>query len=44
MPGLVAAAGAAAVEGQPALHVLWKVFIFALLAIPGAFLAELRRP
>ncbi|HSQ79007.1 MAG TPA: hypothetical protein VLN41_00290 [Candidatus Bathyarchaeia archaeon] len=44
MPGLAAAAGAAAAEGHPALHVLWKVFIFALLAIPGAFLAEIRRP
>jgi hypothetical protein len=44
LPGLVAAAGTAAAEGHPALQILWKVFIFALLAIPGAFLAETRRP
>jgi uncharacterized membrane protein (GlpM family) len=42
-PGFAATAGAA-VEGAPALGVLWKTFIFALLAIPGAFVAETRRP
>ena len=36
---------AAAVDGRTlALGILWKIFIFALLAIPGAFLAETRRP
>ena len=44
MPGLGAVAGSVAVESASALHVLWKVFIFALLAIPGAFLAETHRP
>ena len=34
----------AAVSGDPALGILWKTFIFALLAIPGAFLAETRPP
>jgi hypothetical protein len=43
-PGLGATAGAAAVNGAPALGILWKTFIFALLAIPGAFLAETRPP
>ncbi len=43
-PGLAATAGAAAVNSAPALGILWKTFIFALLAIPGAFLAETRRP
>jgi hypothetical protein len=43
-PGLIAAAGAATKSGAPALGILWKTFIFALLAIPGAFLAETRRP
>jgi len=28
------------VNGAPALGILWKTFIFALLTIPGAFLAE----
>ncbi len=27
-----------------ALLILWKTFIFTLLALPGALLAELRRP
>jgi hypothetical protein len=43
-PGLAGTAGTAAAEGSPALGVLWKTFIFALLAIPGAFLAETRPP
>ncbi|MGZ5554967.1 MAG: hypothetical protein ACXW3H_04360, partial [Candidatus Aminicenantales bacterium] len=42
-PGLAATAGTAAVDGAPALGILWKTFIFALLAIPGAFLAETRQ-
>jgi hypothetical protein len=41
-PGLAAVAGAAV--GSPALAILWKTFIFTLLAIPGAFAAETRRP
>ncbi len=43
-PGLAATAGAAAASGAPVLAILWKTFIFALLAIPGAFVAETRRP
>jgi hypothetical protein len=43
-PGLAVAAGPAVLNGALALTVLWKVFIFALLAIPGALLAETRRP
>lgn len=43
-PGLAAAAGPVALNGALALGVLWKVFIFALLAIPGALLAETRLP
>lgn len=43
-PGLAAAADPIALTGPLALSVLWKVFIFALLAIPGAFVAETRRP
>lgn len=43
-PGLAAAAGPQALSGSLALSVLWKVFIFALLAIPGALLAETRPP
>jgi len=39
-----ATAGAAAAGGSPALGILWKTFIFALLGIPGAFLAETRPP
>jgi len=31
-------------SGNPALGILWKTFIFALLAIPGAFVAETRPP
>jgi len=41
-PGLAVAAGPAVLNGALALTVLWKVFIFALLAIPGAFIAETR--
>jgi hypothetical protein len=41
-PGFVASSVAAA--GSPWMHILWKTFIFALLGIPGAFLAETRRP
>lgn len=44
VPGLAETAGAAVANGAPALAILWKTFIFALLAIPGAFLAETRRP
>jgi len=43
-PGLASAAGAAAAGGAPVLGILWKTFIFALLAIPGSFIAETRRP
>jgi len=43
-PGLAMTAGAAVTNGALALAVLWKTFIFALLAIPGAFVAETRRP
>jgi hypothetical protein len=43
-PGLAAAAGPVALNGALALTVLWKVFIFALLAIPGALIAETRSP
>jgi len=42
LPGLAAASTEAV--SAPALSVLWKTFIFALLAIPGAFVAETRRP
>ncbi len=42
--GLAGAAGDAAANGSPALAILWKTFIFALLAIPGAFAAETRPP
>jgi len=41
-PGLAAAAGPVALNGALALTVLWKTFIFSLLAIPGALLAETR--
>jgi hypothetical protein len=43
-PGFVAAVAPAASEGASALRILWKIFIFALLAIPGALVAETRRP
>src|SRR5665647_2414632 len=43
-PGLAAAAIPAVADSAPALGILWKTFIFALLAIPGAFLAETRQP
>ena len=36
--------GTAAVSADPILAILWKTFIFALLAIPGAFIAETRPP
>ncbi len=41
-PGLGLASGPVMLNGALALGVLWKVFIFALLAIPGALLAETR--
>jgi hypothetical protein len=41
-PGLAVAAGPAVVDGALAVTVLWKMFMFALLAIPGAFVAETR--
>jgi len=43
-PGLVASSGPVVLSGALALGFLWKVFIFALLAIPGALLAETRSP
>jgi hypothetical protein len=43
-PGFLGAAGEAVSNGSPALAILWKTFIFALLAIPGAFIAETRPP
>jgi len=43
-PGLTAASGPVVLNGALALAVLWKIFIFALLAIPGALLAETRPP
>jgi hypothetical protein len=43
-PGLAAAIEPAGVDGTLALAILWKTFVFALLAIPGAFVAETRRP
>jgi len=42
--GAAGAAGPAAADGALALGILWKTFIFALLAIPGAFIAETREP
>jgi len=42
LSGLAAAAGPVALNGALALSVLWKTFVFALLAIPGALLAETR--
>jgi hypothetical protein len=41
-PGLAVAFGPVALNGAMALTVLWKVFIFAILAIPGALVAETR--
>ena len=41
-PGLVAAASPVVLNGPLALGILWKIFIFSLLAIPGALLAETR--
>ncbi|MBP7707082.1 MAG: hypothetical protein KA243_07530 [Candidatus Aminicenantes bacterium] len=42
MPGYAVLATAA--DASPWLPILWKTFVFALLGIPGAFLAELRDP
>lgn len=42
VPGF--AASAAAATGSAWMPILWKTFIFALLGIPGAFLAETRKP
>jgi len=41
-PGFIASPVAAA--GSAWMPILWKTFIFALLGIPGAFIAETRRP
>ncbi len=41
-PGFTASPVAAA--GSAWMPILWKTFIFALLGIPGAFIAETRRP
>jgi hypothetical protein len=41
---LAGTAEAAVTDGALALGILWKTFIVALLAIPGAFLAETRPP
>jgi len=43
-PGSLAAAAPAVSQGTQLLGILWKTFIFALLAIPGAFVAETRPP
>jgi hypothetical protein len=43
-PGLAATTAPAVSGGSPALGILWKTFIFTLLAIPGAFAAETRKP
>jgi hypothetical protein len=43
-PGLAATAAPAVSGGALALGILWKTFIFTLLAIPGAFAAETRKP
>jgi hypothetical protein len=43
-PGLVASSGPVVLNGALALTLLWKTFIFALLAIPGALVAETRSP
>ena len=42
MPGFNALA--ASVDGSAWLPILWKTFVFALLGIPGAFVAETRPP
>jgi hypothetical protein len=42
VPGFAASASAA--TGSAWMPILWKTFIFALLGIPGAFIAETRRP
>lgn len=41
-PGLTAVVGTAVAAGSPWLDILWKTFLFSLLAIPGAFIAETR--
>jgi cytochrome bd-type quinol oxidase subunit 2 len=43
-PGFVPSAAQAASSGAPALAIIWKTFLFAPLGIPGAFIAETRRP
>lgn len=43
-PGLAATAAPAVSGGALAVGILWKTFIFTLLAIPGAFVAETRPP
>jgi hypothetical protein len=43
-PGLAAAAGETATNGALAWSLIWKTFVFTLLAIPGAFAAETRPP
>ena len=44
LPGLAATVAPVVSGGAPALGILWKTFIFTLLAIPGAFAAETRKP
>ena len=44
LPGLAATAAPAVGGGALALGILWKTFIFTLLAIPGALAAETRKP
>ena len=43
-PGFIAVAAPAASDGAVALGILWKTFVFALLGIPGGFIAETRPP
>jgi hypothetical protein len=43
-PGLAAAAGETATNGALVWSLVWKTFVFTLLAIPGAFAAETRPP
>ncbi len=44
VPGVLTGAEPAVSGGALALGVLWKTFVFALLAIPGALIAETRPP
>ncbi|MCK7500470.1 MAG: hypothetical protein MZW92_67155 [Comamonadaceae bacterium] len=44
VPGLAATAAPVVSGGAPALGILWKTFVFTLLAMPGAFLAETLPP